>query len=258
MKTLTIVKIGGNVIDDQKSLNKFLSDFSKLKGAKILVHGGGKLATQLSQHLGIKTKMIDGRRITDSETLKITTMVYAGWINKSITAQLNSKKTKAIGLCGADVTLIPATKRKTKNIDYGFVGDIIENNIHTVFISSLINQNIVPVIAPITSGYNGQLYNTNADTVTSGLATALSKSYKVKIIYCFEKNGVLNGKKVISKLNALLYAELKQNKIIINGMIPKLDNAFKALEKGVQSVVIGNSKQLQKLNQNGGSNISIK
>ena len=258
MKTLTLVKIGGNVIDDQKSLNKFLSDFSKLKGAKILVHGGGKLATQLSQQLGIETKMIDGRRITDSETLKITTMVYACWINKSITAQLNSKKTKAIGLCGADVTLIPATKRKTKSIDYGFVGDVIVKKINTVFISSLIKQNIVPVIAPITSDSKGQLYNTNADTIASSLSIALSRNFNVKTIYCFEKDGVLNGEKVITHLKPDLYTALKEKGIIANGMIPKLDNAFNALEKGVHSVVIGNSKHLQKLNQNGGTNISIR
>lgn len=258
MKKLTIVKIGGNVIDDQKSLNKFISDFSKLKGAKILVHGGGKLATKLSEQLGIETKMMEGRRITDSETLKITTMVYAGWINKSITAQLNViKKTKAIGLCGADVFIIPATKRKTKTIDYGFVGDVLENKINSKFISSLLNQNIIPVIAPITSDTKGQLYNTNADTVASVLSIALSKSYRVKTIYCFEKDGVLDGNEIIGQLNTKLYHDLKQQGIIINGMIPKLDNAFNALEKGVKSVVIGNSKHLQKLNKHGGTNISI-
>ena len=185
MKNLTIIKIGGNVIDDEKSLKKFISDFSRLKGPKLLVHGGGKLATKLSEQLGIETKMTEGRRITDAETLKTVTMVYAGWINKSITAQLNSKKTKAIGLCGADMFLIPAKKRKKTNIDYGFVGDLQENEINTKYLEFFLRQNIIPVIAPITSDKNGQLLNTNADTIASSLATALSKSYKTKLIYCF-------------------------------------------------------------------------
>lgn len=257
MKKLTIVKIGGNVIDDNKTLKTFLSDFSKLKGSKILVHGGGKLATQLSEKLGIETKMTEGRRITDAETLKVITMVYAGWINKNITAQLNAKKTKAIGICGADAQLIPAAKRKVKKIDYGFVGDILTDKINIPLITALLNQNIIPVIAPVTSDCKGQLLNTNADSITSALSIALSKTYEVKVIYCFEKNGVLNNGKVISKLSDSLYSDLKQNGIIINGMIPKLDNAFDALNKGVKSVVIGNSKQLLKLVKHGGTSISI-
>lgn len=258
MKKLTIVKIGGNVIDDNKSLNHFLSDFSKLKGPKILVHGGGKLASKLSEQLGIETKMIEGRRITDAETLKIATMVYAGWINKSITAKLNSNKVKSIGLSGADVNLVPSKKRKVKTVDYGFVGDVLDAKINTEFLSLLLHQNIVPVIAPITSDAKGQLLNTNADTITSALSVALSKIFEVKTIYCFEKDGVLNGDKIIPKLNTRLYHELKQKGIILNGMIPKLDNAFNALAQGVKSVVIGNSKHLQKLNNHGGTSISIK
>lgn len=254
MKALTIVKIGGNVIDDEKSLKKFISDFSKLKGLKLLVHGGGKLATQLSEKLGIETKMVEGRRITDLETLKITTMVYAGWINKTLTAQLNSKKMKAIGLCGADLFLIPSEKRKKTKIDYGFVGDVLINKINTKNLALFLNNNIVPVMAPITSNAKGQLFNTNADTIASSLAIALSKKYKTKLIYCFEKNGVLNGQKVIKTMNSNQYKILKQNKIIINGMIPKLDNAFSALENGVKEVIIGNSSQLNK--QNAGTRIT--
>lgn len=254
MKNLTIVKIGGNVIDNEKSLKKFISDFSKLKGMKILVHGGGKLATKLSEQLGIETKMAEGRRITDAETLKIATMVYAGWINKNITAQLNSNKTKAIGLCGADLFLIPATKRKTAKINYGFVGDVLQNKINVKHLELLLNQNIVPVIAPITSDNKGQLLNTNADTIASWLAIALSKSYKTKLIYCFEKNGVLNGENVIKSINSTDYKILKNKKIIINGMIPKLDNAFIALEKGVKEIIIGNSSKL--LKQNAGTRIT--
>ena len=248
MKQLTIIKIGGNVIDDEKSLNKFLSDFSKIKGLKLLVHGGGKLATQLSEKLGIETKMIEGRRITDAETLKIATMVYAGWINKSITAKLNSKNVKAIGLCGADLFLIPSTKRKNTNIDYGFVGDVLTDKINTKYLEMFLNQNIVPVIAPITSTSNGQLLNTNADTIASSLAVALSKSYKTKLMYCFEKEGVLNGKELIKNINQHQYKNLKHNKIIINGMIPKLDNAFSAIECGVKEVIIGSSTQINKSN----------
>ncbi|MBP7810258.1 MAG: acetylglutamate kinase [Bacteroidia bacterium] len=254
MKTLTIIKIGGNVIDDEKSLKKFLSDFSKLKGLKILVHGGGKLATQLSEQLGIETKMLEGRRITDAETLKTVTMVYAGWINKTITAQLNSKKVKAIGLCGADLFLIPATKRKKTKIDYGFVGDVLTDKINIKYLELFLSQNIVPVIAPITADSKGQLLNTNADTIASSLAVALSKLYKIKLVYCFEKNGVLNGKKVIKSINSETFISLKENQIIINGMIPKLDNAFSALKKGVKEVVIGNSSQL--LKQNAGTRIT--
>jgi len=254
MKTLTIIKIGGNVIDDEKSLKKFISDFSKLKGAKLLVHGGGKLATKLSEQLGIETKMTEGRRVTEAETLKTVTMVYAGWINKNITAQLNSKKVKAIGLCGADLFLIPSTKRKKATIDYGFVGDVLRNKINVKYLELFLARNIVPVIAPITSDKNGQLLNTNADTIASSLAVALSKYYKTKLVYCFEKDGVLNGEKVIKSINSKDYKSLKENKIIINGMIPKLDNAFSALEKGVKEVVIGNSSQL--LKQNAGTRIT--
>jgi acetylglutamate kinase len=181
-------------------------------------------------------------------------MVYAGWINKTITAQLNSKKVKAIGLCGADLFLIPTTKRKKTEIDYGFVGDVLENKINVKYLELFLNDNIVPVIAPITSDAGGQLLNTNADKIASSIATALSKSYKTKLIYCFEKNGVLNGEKVIKSMNSKDYKSLKDQKIIINGMIPKLDNAFCALEKGVKEVVIGNSSQL--LKQNAGTRIT--
>ncbi len=256
MRELTIVKIGGNVIDNEKALNKFLLSFSKIKGQKILVHGGGKLATQLSSKLGIETKMIKGRRITDAETLKVATMVYAGWINKTMAAKLNSLGTKAIGLCGADALLIPSTKRKKGIIDYGFVGDVLEKEINTKFLKNLLDSNFTPIVAPITSTKKGQLLNTNADTIASALASALSKHYKVNFIYCFEKNGVLNDNKVIKSLNKKTFEELKQKEIITDGMIPKLDNAFKALNK-TTSVIIGNSEQLLKLSQqNAGTRIT--
>lgn len=246
MKELTLIKIGGNVIDNERDLQKFLLAFSKVKGPKILVHGGGKLATDLSAKLGIRTKFVEGRRVTDANTLKIVTMVYTGWINKSIVCKLNSKGTKAIGLCGADVSLIPANKRKKIGIDYGFVGDIVPKNINTQFLEDLINQNITPVIAPITGSSNGQLLNTNADTIASALVSSLSSHFKVKFIYCFEKDGVLDNNKVIKIINEEMFMELKQKGIIKDGMIPKLENAFKAFNKGA-SVTIGNSDLLQKL-----------
>lgn len=254
MKQLTIIKIGGNVIDNETLLKKFISDFTMLKGLKILVHGGGKIATQLSEKLGIESKMIEGRRITDYETLKIVTMVYAGWINKSITAALNSKHCESIGLCGADLFLIPSEKRKTTTIDYGFVGDVQENRINNKFLELMLEQNIVPVVAPLTSDNHGQLLNTNADTIACSLAVSLSKTYNVKLIYSFEKDGVLNGEKVISMINPDIYTYLKKEKIIINGMIPKLDNAFLSIRKGVKEVKIINSQHL--LNPNAGTRIT--
>jgi len=256
MKSITIVKIGGNIIDNRKALNNFLKDFSSIKTPKILVHGGGKLATELSGKLGIKTKMIDGRRITDEETLKVTTMVYAGWINKSITAALNTSSGKAVGLCGADISIIPSAKRKKGKINYGFVGDVITEKTNTKALKKLLKEGMVPVIAPITSDHKGQLLNTNADTVASSLAIALAKTSEVKLVYCFEKKGVLQNNKVVSFIDPVKYNEMKNNKIISEGMIPKLDNAFSASKNGVKNVMIGNANNLYKLlNSNGGTRI---
>lgn len=256
MRKLTIVKIGGNVIDDENALKKFLIQFSKIKGDKVLIHGGGKLATRLSEKLGIKTELIEGRRITDSETLKITTMVYAGWINKSISALLNSNNCKTIGLSGADAFIIPAKKIELGKIDYGFVGDVIKEKINIKLVKVLLDSKLTPVIAPITSDKNGQLLNTNADTIAASLAIALSNLYKVKLIYCFEKNGVLNQGKVLNELCLSKYNKLKNMKIITDGMIPKLDNAFLTIENGVKEVVIGNANQLNKIiSKNAGTSI---
>lgn len=256
MRSITIIKVGGNVIDNDKALNKFLKDFTKIKGRKILVHGGGKLATELASILGIQTQMIEGRRITDAETLKVVTMVYAGWINKSITAKLCAQGTMALGLSGADLNLLPAIKRKKAKVDYGFVGDINEAKINVTLLKALLENNITPVVAPITSTKQGQLLNTNADTIASALASALSTYFKVKFIYCFEKDGVLNDTKVIKSLNKITFEELKQKEIITHGMIPKLNNAFNALNKRT-SVVIGNSQHLTKLiKQHAGTTIT--
>jgi acetylglutamate kinase len=185
-------------------------------------------------------------------------MVYAGWINKSIVALLNSNKCSSMGLCGADAFLIPATKRKAGETDYGFAGDILEDQINTDLINDLIQKGITPVIAPITSDESGQLLNTNADTIASGLATALSKLYKVKLIFGFEKEGVLHDEKVIPAIQPGFYSELKNKNIVSDGMIPKLDNAFAAVERGVNEVIIGNAAKINEmLNSNAGTKISL-
>ena len=257
MKELVIIKIGGNIIDNEKALNKFLLNYHSIKSHKILVHGGGKLATQLSEKLGIETKMVEGRRITDAETLNITTMVYAGLINKNVVAKLNSKGTKAIGICGADGFLIPSTKRKKGKIDYGFVGDVVKEKINAKLLATLLHNGYSPVLAPITADAKGQLLNTNADTIASSLATALSKSYKVKLVYCFEKQGVLHNDKVISNITKKTYITLKEQQFVKDGMIPKLDNAFDAIDNGVKTVVIGHADKLKQIIQsNAGTSIT--
>jgi acetylglutamate kinase len=235
-----IVKIGGHVIDDDAALCNFLKTFSEIKGHKILVHGGGKLATQLAERLEIPQNIINGRRITDKDTLEIAIMVYAGLINKKIVSYLQSFEANAIGLSGADGNLIHATKRKQTEIDYGFVGDVEPEGINTNFIKHLFSTGIIPVISPITYSKESGLLNTNADTIASSIALALSDFYDIHLIYCFEKNGVLrsveNDDSVISHLNKKEYLDLKEAEIIANGMIPKLENIFMALENGVKQV----------------------
>jgi acetylglutamate kinase len=250
MEQLLVIKIGGNIIDDEQKLSSFLQSFAKIDGKKILVHGGGKLATQLAAQLGVDQQLVDGRRITDAATLKIVTMVYAGYINKNIVAQLQSHQCNAIGLTGVDGNLITAHKRPLKNgIDYGFVGDVDEVNTHVL--TSLINQNIAVVVAPITHNQSGQLLNTNADTIAQEIAKALSKQYHVQLIYSFEKRGVLlnaaDESSVIASINPTAYQQLKEKNIIFAGMIPKLDNAFAALQSGVAKVIIGKAEELHSL-----------
>ncbi|MDZ4810825.1 MAG: acetylglutamate kinase, partial [Bacteroidota bacterium] len=239
---LYIIKIGGNIIDDEKKLSSFLKDFSGFEGKKILVHGGGKLATKMAEQMNIPQQVIDGRRITDAETLKIVTMVYAGYINKNIVAKLQMNNCNAIGLCGADGDAILAHKRNHPVMDYGYVGDV--DAINTDLISSLLEKNLTPVFAPITHDQQGQLLNTNADTIAQELAKGLSNQYEVTLIYSFEKSGVLldvnDESSVIPKLNWEEYQILKKPSSpsgdggkIFAGMIPKLDNAFTALDNGV-------------------------
>ncbi len=242
MKKLQIVKIGGNVIDNGIALENFLNDFSKIEDLKILIHGGGKLATDLAKRLGVSQAMVNGRRITDEETLKITTMVYAGGINKQIVASLQSKTINAIGLSGADGNAIQTKKREAVDIDFGFVGDVFDKSVNVDLISTFLELGITPVFSAITHDGNGQLLNTNADTIASALAVALSKKYEVQLNYCFEKKGVLmnseDSNSVIQEITKTKYKQLLQDGIVSKGMIPKLDNAFAAIQNGAQSVVI--------------------
>ena len=253
MTPLHVIKIGGNVIDNSENLHSFLKDFTALDGYKILVHGGGKVATQLSETLGIEAKLVDGRRITDIETLKVVTMVYGGLINKNIVAQLQRYGNNAIGLTGADGDFIRAKKRPVKTIDYGFVGDIDDKSINPKNISSLLEAGFTPVFCALTHDGEGQLLNTNADTIASALAVSLSKLYSTTLIYCFEKKGVLqdinDDDSIIRELDPIRYEELKRKQIIHSGMLPKLDNAFTAIACGVKAVVIGKSDELGQLKQ---------
>lgn len=246
---LHVVKIGGNILDDEKRLRAFLSGFAALQGAKILVHGGGKLATQLAEQLGIEQKMIEGRRITGSETLRIAVMVYGGWINKQLVAVLHALDCPAIGVCGADGDLLRAHKRRHPSIDYGWVGDI--DTVNIALLDRWIAQGLTPVVAPLSHDGAGQLLNTNADTIAQEIAQAMSMAYTVNLIYSFEKSGVLldiqDEASRIPLLDMTYYQQLKAQQVITAGMIPKLDNAFTALKKGVRKVIIGPAEHLPEL-----------
>jgi acetylglutamate kinase len=259
MQQLYIIKIGGNIIDDEATLALFLKDIASINCPKILIHGGGKLATTLAEQMGVKQTMVAGRRITDADTLKIVTMVYAGFINKNIVAKLNANNCAAIGLTGADANLIAAHKRSNNTIDYGFVGDI--DLVNSAVVDSMLQQNFTIVVAPITCDSTGQLLNTNADSIANEIAKAMSILYKVSLIYCFEKNGVLQNANdddsVINKISTVDYEQLKAKQVISGGMIPKLDNAFAALQHGVQHVCIGHANNvLQLINKQTGTVIT--
>jgi acetylglutamate kinase len=253
MKKLTLIKIGGNVIDDAEKLQHFLKAFADLEGYKILVHGGGKMATKLADEMGITAKMVNGRRITDKETLRIVTMVYAGLISKNLVAQLQTQNCNAIGLSGADGNLIKAKKRPVAAIDYGFVGDLDEKSIETNNLSKLIDNGFIPVFSAITHDGESQLLNTNADTIASTLAVAMAKHYETSLIYCFEKKGVLmdvnDENSVIREINPDKYEDLTQKGIIADGMLPKLHNAFEAINKGVKEVFIGKADDLSEIKE---------
>lgn len=251
MKQLTIIKIGGNVIDNSANLHQFLLDFTALPGDKILVHGGGKIATELGESLGVEAKMIEGRRVTDIETLRIVTMVYAGLINKNMVAQLQAKGSNAIGLTGADGNIIKAKKRPVKEIDYGFVGDLDEHSVSSTTLDSLLKAGLVPVLCAITHDGDTQLLNTNADTIASSVAVAMSALYETRLVYCFEKKGVLkdvnDDDSVVREIKTDEFDGLKADGTVQGGMIPKLHNAFEAIKKGVSAVYIGKADELNEL-----------
>lgn len=245
---LFVIKIGGNVIDDDAALQSFLKDFASIEGKKVLIHGGGKIATKIGEQLGIASNYINGRRITDAETIDLVTMVYGGLINKKIVAKLQSLHCNAIGLTGADANLIPAVKRPVKDIDYGFVGDLEKSKVKSQNLKLFFDAGLTPVIAPLTHDGNGQILNTNADTIASTIATVLSDSYDVRLIYCFEKKGVLENVNdegsVINLITKEKYRELLKENKLFEGILPKIDNAFAAIDKGVKEVLIGDAKGL--------------
>jgi len=248
MDKLFIIKIGGNVIDTADELQSFLQQFAVVPEKKILVHGGGKIATTIGKKIGIEPNYINGRRITDEATIDLVTMVYGGLINKKLVASLQSLYCNAIGLTGADANVIPSVKRPVKEIDYGFVGDIDSSKLGVDNWQLLLNNNLVPVIAPLTHDGKGQMLNTNADTIASALAVALSKKYEVRLIYCFEKKGVLENvedeNSVINLINKEKYRQLLADNKLADGILPKIDNAFDAIDNGVKEVLIGDADDL--------------
>ena len=239
---LKIFKIGGGIIDHKSDLMEFVRLFSEVSGPKILVHGGGKGASEMMKNLGIIPRMVDGRRITDAVTLDIVTMFYAGKTNKQLVAALQSRGVNALGLSGADGNVIQATKRVVRDVDYGFVGDLSEVSIDANLIQQFLALGLTPVFCPINHNGHGQLLNTNADTIAASVAKALSRQYAVELHFCFEKRGVLadvnDDTSVIANITLTDYAELKESGIIADGMLPKLENAFDALQLGVDKVII--------------------
>lgn len=247
MNKLYVTKIGGNVLDDDQALNRFLKDFASIQAPKILIHGGGAMATKIGNRLGIESKYINGRRITDRETLDLVTMVYGGLINKQIVAHLQQWGCNALGVTGADGNMIKAVKRPVKDIDFGYVGDITPDSVNSTLLYFLLKQNVVPVFAPLTFA-DGMMLNTNADTIASVLAISLSKHFDVRLIFCFEKKGVLRDindeNAVIRNLNEADYNRLLKEGVFADGILPKLENAFSAIRSGVKEVLIGQASDL--------------
>lgn len=277
---IKVIKIGGNVVDNPTLLREFVRDFAAMPGMKILVHGGGVMASQMQKEMGMVPQMIEGRRVTDEETLKVVTMVYAGWCNKHITALLQAQGCNAIGLCGADGNAIKAMKRPPvyveslgQEVDYGYVGDVNADSVNAGFIYSLLERGIVPVFNAINHDGDGNLLNTNADTIASSVAIAMAGyryrtprevccrceecthcsddgrlTHETELIYCFEKDGVLYDKdddgSVIPEIDKIRFAELKAEGIVADGMLPKLTNSFKAIDNGVARVIIKHARNL--------------
>ena len=277
---IRVVKIGGNVVDNPELLREFVKDFAAMPGMKILVHGGGVMASQMQKEMGMVPQMIEGRRVTDEETLKVVTMVYAGWCNKHMTALLQAQGCNAIGLCGADGNVIKAMKRPPvyvesmgQDVDYGYVGDVNADSVNAGFVYSLLERGIVPVFNAINHDGAGNLLNTNADTIASSVAISMANyryrsprevccrceecthcsddgrlTHETELIYCFEKDGVLYDKdddgSVIPEIDKTRFAELKAEGIVADGMLPKLTNSFKAIDSGVARVVIKHARNL--------------
>jgi acetylglutamate kinase len=248
MDRLYIIKIGGNVIDNPDQLQAFLKRFALMKGNKILVHGGGKIATRIGDQLGIESKYVDGRRITDDATLDVVTMVYGGLVNKKMVAQLQALGCNALGLTGADANVMPATKRPVKTFDYGWAGDVANEKVDAEKLAGFLSMGLTLVFAPLTHDGNGQMLNTNADTIASSLAVALSGILNVHLMFCFEKKGVLlsldDESSTVKRINREKFETMKAEGILHSGILPKIENALLAIEKGVERVIIGHADDL--------------
>lgn len=240
MEKLTLIKVGGKIVEEEATLHALLDRFADLPGHKVLVHGGGRSATQLATRLGIESRMVEGRRITDAETLNVVTMVYGGLVNKRIVANLQARGLNALGLTGADMDVIRSMKRPVKEVDYGFVGDV--KQVNADLLADLIAKGVVPVMAPLTHDGEGHLLNTNADTIAGETAKALAHHFEVTLVYCFEKRGVLRSESddnsVIPTIDRPSFQQLVSEGIIQGGMIPKVENALQAVEAGVKAVII--------------------
>lgn len=247
-KELSIIKVGGKIVEEEATLSRFLDDFAAVAGPKILVHGGGRSATKLAEALGMESRMVDGRRITDAGMLKVVTMVYGGLVNKNIVAGLQNRGILSLGLTGADLGLIHSTKRPAAEVDYGFVGDV--ERVDASVLSSLLDDGIVPVLAPLTFGGPCGLLNTNADTIAGEAAKALARAWDVSLYYCFEKKGVLRDEadddSVVPRLTRHDFEAYKAEGVIRGGMVPKLENAFEAVASGVKRVIITSASAFSK------------
>lgn len=248
MEKLTLIKVGGKIVEEPDTLQQLLRDFSSIEGHKVLVHGGGRSATRIASQLGIESQMVNGRRITDAEMLKVVTMVYGGLVNKNIVAGLQALQVNALGLTGADMNIMRSDKRPVKDVDYGFVGDVKEVNADVL--ASLIQRGIVPVLAPLTHDKQGHMLNTNADTIAGEAAKALAKYFDVTLMFCFEKKGVLlnedDDESVIPEIDRASFQKYVAEGIIQGGMIPKLENAFQAIDAGVKEVIITQASEIHK------------
>ena len=248
MEKLVVIKVGGKIVEEEETLRSLLKDFASIDGYKVLVHGGGRSATKIASQLGIESKMVNGRRITDADMLKVVTMVYGGLVNKNIVAGLQALGVNALGLTGADMNLMRSDKRPVKDVDYGFVGDVKEVNAD--LLATLIHQGIVPVLAPLTHDKQGNMLNTNADTIAGEAAKALAKHFDVTLMFCFEKKGVLldenDDESVIPEIDREAFQKYVDEGVIQGGMIPKLENAYQAIDAGVKQVIITKASEIHK------------